>query len=62
MQYAAGNLLEIKKQIEEDPKGKPSKDRCVLCGMKGADCCRPDGVFVVPVDTMKMQQKFSGQL
>ena len=46
---AAENLLEIKKQIEEDPKGKPPAVLCVLCGMANAAYQRPDGVFVVPI-------------
>lgn len=50
---AAENLLEIKKQIEADPKGKPPAVLCVLCGMANAACQRPDGVFVVPVTALK---------
>ena len=50
---AALNLLEIKKQIEADPKGKPPAVLCVLCGMANAAYQRPDGVFVVPVTALK---------
>ena len=50
---AATNLLEIKKQIEEDPKGKPPAVLCVLCGMANAAYQRPDGVFVVPITALK---------
>lgn len=50
---AAENLLEIKKQIEVDPKGKPPEVLCVLCGMTSAAYKRPDGVFVVPVTALK---------
>ena len=50
---AAENLLEIKKQFEADPKGKPPAVLCVLCGMANAAYQRPDGVFVVPVTTLK---------
>lgn len=50
---AASNLLEIKKQIEEDPKGKPPAVLCVLCGMANAAYQRPDGVFVVPITALK---------
>ena len=50
---AASNLLEIKKQIEEDPKGKPPTVLCVLCGMSNAAYQRPDGVFVVPITALK---------
>lgn len=51
---AAGNLSEIKRQIEEDPKGKPPAVLCVLCGMSNAAYRRPDGVFVVPITALKM--------
>ncbi len=51
---AAGNLSEIKQQIEEDPKGKPPAVLCVLCGMSNAAYRRPDGVFVVPITALKM--------
>ena len=50
---AATNLLEIKKQIEEDPKGKPPAVLCVLCGMSNAAYQRPDNVFVVPITALK---------
>lgn len=50
---AAKNLLEIKKQIETDPKGKPPAVLCVVCGMANAAYRRPDGVFVVPVTALK---------
>ena len=50
---AASNLLEIKKQIEEDPKGKPPAVLCVLCGMSNAAYQRPDSVFVVPITALK---------
>ena len=50
---AATNLVEIKKQIEADPKGKPPAVLCVLCGMASAAYQRPDGVFVVPVTALK---------
>lgn len=50
---AAANLLKIKKQIGEDPKGKPPALLCVLCGMANAAYQRPDGVFVVPITALK---------
>lgn len=50
---AAANLLEIKKQIEADPKGKPPAVLSVLCGMSNAAYRRPDGVFVVPITALK---------
>lgn len=50
---AAANLLEITKQIEADPKGKPPAVLCVLCGMSNAAYRRPDGVFVVPITVLK---------
>ena len=50
---AAANLLEIHKQMTEDPKGKPPVVLCVLCGMANAAYRRPDGVFVVPITALK---------
>ena len=50
---AAEGLLNIKKQFEEDPKGKPPAVLCVLCGMSNAAYRRPDGVFVVPITALK---------
>lgn len=49
----AKNLLTIKKQFEADPKGKPPAVLCVLCGMVNTAYQRPDGVFVVPIMTLK---------
>ena len=51
---AAENLLAIKKQIEEDPKGKPPAVLCVLCGLSNAAYRRPDGVYVLPITALKM--------
>ena len=50
---AAENLLKIKRQIEEDPRGKPPAVLCVLCGMSNAVYRRADGVFVVPITALK---------
>lgn len=53
IESAAANLLQIKKQISQDPKGKPPAVLCVLCGMANAAYQRPDGVFVVPITALK---------
>ena len=50
---AAANLLKMKKQMSEDPKGKPPAVLCVLCGMANAAYQRPDSVFVVPITALK---------
>lgn len=50
---AAENLLKIKRQIEEDPCGKPPAVLGVLCGMSNAAYRRVDGVFVVPITALK---------
>lgn len=49
----AQNLLQIQKEIEKDPKGKPPEILCVLCGMSNAAYKRADGVFVVPITALK---------
>lgn len=51
---AAKNLLDIKKQIEAEPKGKPPAVLCVVCGMANAAYRRPDGVFVAPVTALRI--------
>ena len=50
---AAEGLINIKKEFEDDPKGKPPTVLCVLCGLSNAAYRRPDGVFVVPITALK---------
>ena len=50
---AAEGLINIKKEFENDPKGKPPTVLCVLCGLSNAAYRRPDGVFVVPITALK---------
>ena len=50
---AAANLLKIKKQISEEPKGNPPAILCVLCGMANAAYRREDGIFVIPLTALK---------
>ncbi|MBQ3521165.1 MAG: ATP-binding protein [Firmicutes bacterium] len=50
---AASNLLEIKKNIEKDPKGKPPAVLGIICGMANAAYKRPDGVYVIPITALK---------
>ena len=50
---AAKNLLRIKAGIEKDPKGKPPRLLCIICGLSNAAYVRPDGVYVVPITALK---------
>jgi len=50
---AADNLLEIKKNMEADPKGKPPKVLGVICGLSNAAYQRADGVYVIPITALK---------
>ena len=50
---SADNLIKIRDEIKEDPKGIPPKSLCVICGMSNAAYQRPDGVFVVPITALK---------
>lgn len=50
---AADNLIKIRDEIALDPKGKPPRILCVLCGLTNAAYRRPDGVFVVPITALK---------
>ena len=50
---AAKSLIEISERIKKEPKGKAPKILCVICGMSNAAYRRPDGVYVVPIGTLK---------
>lgn len=50
---AAEGLLSLQREIAADPKGKPPKTLCVLCGLSSAAYQRPDGVFVVPITALR---------
>lgn len=50
---AAETLLEIKRDIEKDPKGKPPVVLGIICGMANAAYKRPDGVYVIPITALK---------
>ena len=49
---AANDLLNLKKQIE-DEDGKVPSVLCVICGLTNAAYQRPDGVYVVPIIALK---------
>lgn len=49
---AAANLLKIKQDIQKDG-GKEPVSLCVVCGLSNAAYQREDGVFVVPITTLK---------
>jgi predicted AAA+ superfamily ATPase len=50
---AAENLLSIRDKIAKDNKDKVPRFLCVLCGLSNAAYCRPDGVYVVPITSLK---------
>ncbi len=50
---AAANLLKISKKFEDGKKGPPPKTLCVVCGLSSAAYRRPDGVYVVPITSLK---------
>ncbi len=52
IEKAASNLIELKKQIEKE-NGKAPSVLCVICGLTSAAYKRPDGVYVVPITTLK---------
>ncbi len=49
---AANNLLKINNLIIKEG-GKPAKSLCVICGLTNAAYRRPDGVYVVPITSLK---------
>ncbi len=50
---AAAGLLKLRREMEEDPKGRPPAVLGVVCGLSSAAYRRPDGVFVVPITALK---------
>ena len=52
IEKAANDLLNLKKQIE-DEDGKVPSVLCVICGLTNAAYKRPDGVYVVPFTALK---------
>ena len=50
---AAQSLLAIKNSIAKEGRGKEPKFLCVLCGLTNAAYRREDGVFVVPITSLK---------
>lgn len=52
IEKAAKDLLNLKKQIEEE-NGKVPSILCVICGLTNAAYKRPDGVYVVPITALK---------
>lgn len=49
---AAAKLIKINKDISEHG-GKPAQSLCVICGLSNAAYKRPDGVYVVPLTSLK---------
>ncbi len=49
---AASNLVKINNQIIKEV-GKPAKALCVICGLSNAAYKRQDGVYVVPITSLR---------
>lgn len=52
IEKAANDLVNIKKQIENE-NGKAPSVLCVICGLTNAIYKRPDGVYVIPITALK---------
>ena len=52
IEKAANDLLNFKKQIENE-NGKAPSVLCVICGLTNVAYQRPDGVYVVPITALK---------
>ena len=50
---AAEGLLKIQKEILAEKDGRPAQMLCVLCGLTNAAYRRQDGVYVVPLTSLK---------
>lgn len=53
IEAAARFLLNLKKEIENDTGGRPPAVCAVICGMANAAYQRPDGVYVIPITSLK---------
>ena len=51
--HAAKSLLSIRDSIAKEGRGKEPKYLCVLCGLTNAAYRREDGVFVIPLTSLK---------
>lgn len=52
IEEAAQNLLKINETIVKEG-GRPAKSLCVICGLSNAAYKRADGIFVVPITSLK---------
>lgn len=52
IEKAANDLLNLKKQIE-DENGKAPSVLCVICGLTNIAYQRPDGIYVIPITALK---------
>lgn len=50
---AAASLLKIKKMTEEDPNARAPSLLCIVCGLAPFAYKRDDGVYVVPITSLK---------
>ena len=48
----ARNLIKVCEDIVKND-GKPPKIKCVICGLSNAAYQRPDGVYVVPLTSLR---------
>ena len=50
---AAESLISLRKSIAKDAHGRGPEFLCVICGLAGAAYVRPDGVFVIPITSLR---------
>lgn len=50
---AAAELLKIRSMAESDPSARPPSLLCVICGMAPSAYRRDDGVYVVPITSLR---------
>ena len=53
IESAAKSLLDIKSQFEADHSSRPPKSLAVVVGLAGAAYRRPDGVYVLPITSLR---------
>ena len=53
IEQAAENLLSVQKHLSQEGKASTPELLCVICGLSGYAYQRKDGVFVIPITTLR---------
>ncbi|WP_400220019.1 hypothetical protein [Methanomethylophilus alvi] len=53
IERGAKSLLDIDRKIRNQENGRPPEFLCVVCGLTDYAYRRPDGVYVVPITSLR---------